>query len=122
MTLPPEVWTSNLPPGVRAVDLTPVVQAADVPPVGRMETIQPVMPPYAVSMSPESPQMVACENMLVSSVPMSPNRVREECTQDIPDEGTVFEVSPDISGFLMLPCWCSVTSSKLSVSTGRESL
>ena len=95
VTLPLEVWASNLPPGAGAVDLTLVVRAADVPPVARMETVQPVLPPDAMLMSPNSPQTVACEDMAVSSVPISPNRVREDCTQDIPDEGTVFEVSPD---------------------------
>ena len=52
-------------------------------------------------MSPDSPPMVAFEDMAVSSVAMSPNCVRGENSQDVPDEGTVFEVSPDTSGFFM---------------------
>ena len=80
---------SDLPPGIGAVDLTPVVRAADLPPVGRMETV-------TSTVSPESARMLP-------SVPMSPNRVRVESSQDIRDEGPVFEVSPDTSGFLMRP-------------------
>ena len=106
VALPPEVRTSAIPPGVGAADSTltdstPVVRADDVPPVGRIETVQPAMPPYSVQMSPDSPQTVAFEDMAVSSVPMSPNCVRVENSQDVPDEGPVFDVSPDTSGFLM---------------------
>ena len=57
------------------------------------------MPPDSVPMSPDSPQTIAFEDMAVSSVPMSPNHVRDENSQDVPDEGTVFEVLPDTSGF-----------------------
>ena len=101
VALPPELQTSNIPPGVGAADLTPVVRAADVSPVGHMETVEPVMPPDSVLMSPDSPQTVAFEDMAVLSAPMSPNRVRDENSQDVPDDGTVFEVSPGTSGFLM---------------------
>ena len=101
VALPPEGRTSKITPGVGAADLMPVVRAADMPPVGHMETVQPVMPPDSVPMSPDSPQTVAFQDMSVSSAPMSPKRVRDENSQDVPDEGTVFEVSPDTSGFLM---------------------
>ena len=46
---------------------------------------------------------VALEDSAVSSVPISPSRVRVESSQDIRDKGHVFEVSPDASGFLMRP-------------------
>ena len=103
VALPPEVRTSAIPPGVGAADSTPVVRADDVPPVGCMETVQPATPPDSVQMSPDLPQTVAFEDMAVSSVPMSPNCVRVENSKDIPDEGPVFDVSPDTSGFLMRP-------------------
>ena len=101
--MPPEIRTSDISPGVVAADLTTIVRAAEVPPVGRMETVQPEMPTDSVPMSPDSPQTVAFNDMAGLSVPMSPNRVREENSQDVPDEGTVFEVSPDTSGFCMRP-------------------
>ena len=59
-------------------------------------------------MSPDSPQTMAFEDMAVSSVPMSPNCVRAENSQDIPDEGPVFDVSPDMSGFFMQPSGAAV--------------
>ena len=96
-----EIRSSDISPGVGAADLTTVVRAAEVPPVGRMETVQPGMPIDSVHMSPDSPQTVAFDDMAGSSVPMSLNCVREENSQDVPDEGTVFEVSPDTSGVLM---------------------
>ena len=64
------------------------------------------MPTDSVPMSPVSPQTVAFDD--IASVPMSPNRVRDENSQDVPDEGTVFEVSPDTSGFLMRPSGAGV--------------
>ena len=97
----PEAQISAIPPGVGPVDLTPVVRAVDVPPVGCMETVQPSTSPDAVQMSPDSPATVAFEDLVVSSVPMSPNRVRIENSQDFSDEGPVFEVSPVSTGFLM---------------------
>ena len=73
--------------------------------MGRMVTVQPEMPPDSVSMSPDLPQTVAFDDSAASSVPMSPNRLRVDVSQDIPDEGTVFEV--DTSGYLMRPSGAS---------------
>ena len=103
VALPPEVRTCELPPGVGSADLPPVVQAADIPPVGHLETVHPVMPPDSVAISPASPRTIAFEDVSVSSTPMSPNRVRDMNSQDVPDEETGFEVSPDTSGILMRP-------------------
>ena len=94
---------SDLPLGVGAIDLLPVVRAVDLPPVGCVKTVLPAMPPKSARMSPSSPPVTALEDSAVSSVPRSPNRVRSESSQDIRDEGPVFEVSPDTSGFLMRP-------------------
>ena len=116
VALPPEVWTSAMPPGVGAADSTPVVQADDVPPVGRMETVQPATPPDSVQLSPDSPQTVTFEDMAVS-VPMSPNCVRVENSQDIPDKGPMFDVSLDTSGFLMRPSGAAVFPFKPALNT-----
>ena len=94
---------SDLPLGVGAVDLTPVVRAVDLPPVGCVETVPPASPPESARMSPPLPPVTVLEDSAVSSVPMSPNRVQSESSQDIRDEGPVFEVLPDSSGFLMRP-------------------
>ena len=69
-----------------------------------METIQPVTPPDSVQMSPDSPQTVAFDDM----VPMSPNRVQVGKSQDVPDQESVFDVSPVTPGFLMRPSGTAV--------------
>ena len=38
-----------------------------------------------------------------SSVPLSPNRVQAGCSQDVPEEGSIFHVSPVLPGFLTRP-------------------
>ena len=96
--LPSEVRMSDLPLGVGAVDLTPVVRAVDLPPVGHVENVPPAMPPQS-RMSPSSPPVTVLEDSAVLLVPMTSNRVRSESSQDIRDEGPVFEVSPDSSFF-----------------------
>ena len=62
--------------------------------MGRMEIVPPTTSPDSGQMSPGSPPTVAFEALLVSSVPMSPNCVQVENSQDVPEEGPVFEVSP----------------------------
>ena len=101
MALPPEVRSSDIPPGAGAANLTPVVRADDVPQVGRMETIQRATPPDSVQMSPDLPQTVAFDDMADSSMPLSPNCVQVGKSQDVPEKGTVFDVSPVTPGFLM---------------------
>ena len=92
--LSPEARISAIPPGVGAVDLTPVNRVVEVPAVGRMETVPLTTSPDSGQMSPESPPTVAFEDLSVSSVPMSPNCVRVDNSQDVPEDGPVFEVSP----------------------------
>ena len=108
------VRTVNLSPELKTGDITPgagttVVRADEVPPVGRMVMVQPEFPPDSVSMSPDSPQTVSFDDSAASSVPLSPNQVWVDVSQDIPVEGTVFDVSPDNSrSFLMRPSGVSV--------------
>ena len=52
---------------------------------------------------PESLEMNNSEEQGVLSAPMSPNRVRKGNFQDMPAEGSIFDVSPDIPGFHMRP-------------------
>ena len=99
---------SAIPPGVGAVDLTPVIRAVEVPAVGRMETVPPIVSPDSGRMSPDSPPTVAFEDLSVSSVPMSHNCVQVDNSQDVPEEGPVFEVSPVTLGFLMRPSGAAV--------------
>ena len=48
------------------------------------------------------------EDQGVLSAPISPNRVRKGHSQDMPAEGSLFDVSPDIPGFHMRPAGGSV--------------
>ena len=43
------------------------------------------------------------EDQGVLSAPLSPNRVRKGHSQDMPAEGSIFDVSPDVPGFHMRP-------------------
>ena len=68
-----------------------------------METVRLSSPPLSGQLSPASPQAVAWECLGDSSVPLSPNRVQARLLQDIPDEGSLFHVSPISPGFFMHP-------------------
>ena len=48
---------------------------------------------------PKSHEMNSSGDQGVLSAPMSPNRVRKGHSQDMPAEGSLFDVSPDIPGF-----------------------
>ena len=52
---------------------------------------------------PQSLEMNNSEDQGVLSAPMSPNRIRKGHSQDMPAEGSIFDVSPDIPGFHMRP-------------------
>ena len=52
---------------------------------------------------PNSLEMNNSEDQGVLSAPISPNRVRKGHSQDMPAEGSIFDVSPDIPGFHMRP-------------------
>ena len=52
---------------------------------------------------PRSPEMASFEDQDALSAPLSPNRVRKGHSQDMPAEGNIFDVSPDVPGFSMRP-------------------
>ena len=52
---------------------------------------------------PQSPGVNSLEDQGVLSAPLSPNRVRKGHSQDMPAEGSIFDVSPDVPGFHMRP-------------------
>ena len=104
LVLGPCLWKSGIviySSGAGAADLTMMVQSDDGPQMGWMETVRPSTPLDSERMSPDSPQTVAFDYMADSSVPLSPNRVQVGKSQDVPDEGSLFHVSPVSPGFLM---------------------
>ena len=76
---------------------SPVVGAVDLPAVGRVETIQLFSPPMSGQLSPGSPRTVAFED---SSVPLSPNHVQAGRSQEVPEDGSLFNVSPVSPGYM----------------------
>ena len=74
-----------------------------MPQVGRMETVPAAMPPDLGRMSPDSPWTVAYDDVVDSSVPISPNHVQVVRSLDASDEGSVYNVSPVTPGFPMRP-------------------
>ena len=52
---------------------------------------------------PRSPETVGFEDQDVSPAPLSPNRVKEGHSQDMPVEGNIFDVLPDLPGYSMQP-------------------
>ena len=73
-----------------------------------METIQLSSPPRSGQLSPDSPRTIAFDDMGDSSVPLSPNHVQAGRSQDVPDDGSLFNVSPVSPGFLMRPSGAAV--------------
>ena len=63
---------------------------------------------------PFSPEMNSSGDPGVLSAPLSPNRVRKGHSQDMPAEGSLFDVSPDIPGFHMRPAGGSVQQADMS--------
>ena len=52
---------------------------------------------------PRSPETVGFKDQDVSSAPLSPNHVKEGHSQDMPAEGSIFDVSPDLPRYSMRP-------------------
>ena len=85
-----------------------MLKSVDIPEVGWVATIQLSSPPRSGQLSPESPRMIAFEDMGDSSVPLSPNRVQAGRSQEVPEDGSLFNVSPVSPEFLMRPSGAAV--------------
>ena len=81
------------PPLSETPDLLPVVEVATALPSS----------PLSGRLSSVSSQMLAWGDADDSSAPLSPNRVQTEHSQYVPDEGSLFNVSPVSPGFLFRP-------------------
>ena len=66
-------------------------------------TTDGLLPVSSDILLPQSPGVNSLEDQGVLSAPMSPNRVRKDHSQDMPAEGSIFDVSPDGPGFHMRP-------------------
>ena len=71
--------------------------------VEKPRTTDGLLPVGSEILLPQSPEMTSFEDQEALSAPLSPNRVRKGHSQDMPAEGSIFDVSPDVPGFNMRP-------------------
>ena len=70
---------------------------------------------------PQSPEVTSFEDQEALSAPLSPNRVRKGHSQDMPAEGSIFDVSPDVPGFNMRPAGGGVQPTETTQLTSFQS-
>ena len=71
--------------------------------VEKPKTTDGLLPIGSEILLPRSQEMASFEDQDALSAPLSPNRVRKGHSQDMPAEGSIFDVSPDLQGFNMRP-------------------
>ena len=71
--------------------------------VEKPNTTDGLLPVGSEILLPQSPEVTSFEDQEALSAPLSPNRVRKGHSQDMPAEGSIFDVSPDVPGFNMRP-------------------
>ena len=89
-----------------------IIENSSVPPAP-MKTIDGLLVD-SDDVLPLSPAMNSSGDPGVLSAPLSPNRVRKGHSQDMPAEGSLFDVSPDIPGFHMRPAGGSVQQADMT--------
>ena len=82
-------------------ELMPLIFFKDTSAVDMMDLTGCPLPKYSELLSPRSPATMGFEDQEDYSAPLSPNLVREGHSQDMPPEGSVFDVSPDLPGYNM---------------------
>ena len=91
-------------------ELMPLIYLKDTSVVDMMDMTGCPLPKCSEVLSPRSPATMGFEDQEDLSAPLSPNRVREGHSQDMPAEGSVFDVSPDLPGFSMRPAGVGLKS------------
>ena len=71
--------------------------------VEKPRTTDGLLPVGSEILLPQSPEVISFEDQEALSAPLSPNRVRKGHSQDMPAEGSIFDVSLDVPGFSMRP-------------------
>ena len=71
--------------------------------VEKPKTTDGLLPIGSEILLPRSPEVTGFEDQDALSCPLSPNRVRQGHSQDMPAEGSIFDVSPNEPGFNMRP-------------------
>ena len=99
MDKPPE---AELPVG-SDTEIMPLIIIENSLVVEKPKTTDGLLPIGSEILLPRSTEMASAEDRDALSAPLSPNRVREGHSQDMPAEGSIFDVSPDLPGFNMRP-------------------
>ena len=84
-------------------ELMPLITLKKSPVVDKTKITGCPLPNGLEVLLPRSPETVGFNNQDVLSAPLSPNRVKEGHSQDMPAEGSIFDVSPDLPGYNMRP-------------------
>ena len=108
MDKPPEV---ELPDVV--IEIMPVIIIDKSSVVDGPSTTDGLLPIGSETLLPGSAEMASFDDQDALSAPLSPNRVRKGHSQDMPAEGSIFDVSPDVPGFSMRPAGAVCSSRKL---------
>ena len=84
-------------------ELMPLITLKNSPVVDQTNMTGCPLPNGSEVLLPQSPETVGFKVQDVSSAALSPNRVKEGHSQDMPVEGSIFDVSPDLPGYSMRP-------------------
>ena len=84
-------------------EIMPLIIIENSSVVEKPTTTDGLLPIGSEIMLPRSPEVASFEDQDALSAPLSPNRVRKGHSQDMPVEGSIFDVSPDLPGFNMRP-------------------
>ena len=82
--------------------------------VEKPRTTDGLLPVGSEILLPQSPKVTSFEDHEALSAPLSPNRVRKGHSQDMPAEGSIFDVSPDVPGFNMRPAGGGVQPTEIT--------
>ena len=99
MDKPPEAEL----PAWSDTEIMPLIIIENSSVVEKPKTTDGLLPIGSEILLPRSPEMASFEDQDALSAPLSPNRVRKGHSQDMPAEGSIFDVSPDLPGFNMRP-------------------
>ena len=94
-------------------ELMPLILLKDTSAVDMLDLTGCLLPKCSEVLSPRPPVTMGFEDQEDFSAPLSPNHIREGHSQDMPTEGSVFDVSPDLLGYNMRPAGVGLKSSDI---------
>ena len=95
-------------------ELMPLIFLKNTSAVDMMDLTGCPLPKCSEVLSPWSPATMDFEDQEDFSAPLSPSHVREGHSQDMPVEGSVFDVSPDLPGYNMRPAGVGLKASDIT--------